>query len=196
MNQQQNQLNLNLHMQRIVTLIIGAVILIFLFLPWLKKTPPQGYQTSSYMGFAIWGGIVCAVGVAGVIVTCLMGDRLQPFTKQIKVIAMVCFGIIVLFAIIVAIASSGTELQQDENYQQVQVKKSAGIGAWLTLVAGVAGLLWVSGLLNQLMAGRTTSPASFSPPTAPGLTPPTPPGVTPPTPPGATPPPPPPPPSN
>jgi hypothetical protein len=188
MNQQQNQLNLNLHMQRIVTLIIAAVILIFLFLPWLKKSA-QGYQTTTYMGFAIWGGIVCAVGVAGVIVTCLMGDRLQPFTKQTKVIAMVCFGIILLIAIIAAIASSGTEQAQNEYYQIVEQKKSAGIGAWLTIVAGAAGLAWVSGILNQLMAGRTTSPASFSPP-------PTPPGVIPPTPPGATPPPPPPPPSN
>ena len=183
---QQNQMNLPLHMQRIVTLIIAALILIFLFLPWLKRSA-QGYQTTTYMGFTIWGGIVCAVGVAGVVVTTLLGDRLQPFTKQTKIIAMVCFGIIFLFAIIVAIASSGTEQAQDEYYQLVELKKSAGIGAWLTIVAAAAGLAWVSGILNQLTAGRTASPATFSPPTPPM------PGATPPTTQGSMPPPPPPP---
>lgn len=173
-------------MQRIVALIIGALILIFLFLTWQKKSA-QGYESATYMGFTIWGGIVSAVGVVGVVVTCLMGDRLQPFNKQSKIIAMVCFGLIFLLSLIVALASSGTEQGQTNFGEIVEIKKSAGIGAWLTLVAAVAGIAWVSGILNQLTAGKTTSPATFNPPTPPM------PGATPPTPPGSMPPPPPPP---
>src|SRR5262245_6648338 len=97
--------NVNIHKQKLITIILAALVLILLFLPW-QKIP--ALQKSSYMGYTIWGGIICAVAAAGAIGNCLLGDKLQPYTKQSKMIAIICFAAIFLFSLIVAIASSGT----------------------------------------------------------------------------------------
>lgn len=152
--------NVNIHKQKLITIIMAALVLILLFLPW-QKIP--ALVKSNYMGYTIWGGIICAIAAAAAAGNCLMGNQRQPFTKQTKIIAIVCFAVIFLFALIVAIASSGTE-QVDGGGYYVEVKKSAGIGAWLTMVVGLAGIAWTSGILGQLMQQK---PAGSMPPPPP-----------------------------
>ena len=168
--------NVNLHMQRIVSIIIGVLGLIFCFLPWVKEG--EGYGSVSHMGFSIWGGIVSALAIAGVIVNCLLiGDRTKPFDKQGRIIAMICFAVMFLLAILVLVGS-GTEQTRLNDYYVLEVKKSAGIGVWLTLVISLAGLALSSGLLNAAFAAKSTmaGPSTTAPPPAATTTPaPTPP---------------------
>jgi hypothetical protein len=163
--------NLGLHKQRLITIIIAALVLILLFLPWQKQSA-QGFQSTNYMGYTIWGGIICAVAAAGAIVNSLLGNKLQPFSKQTRIIGIVCFAVVFLFSLIVAIASSGTQQAQTEMGYIVEIKKSAGIGAWLTMVIGLAGIAWTSGILNQLMTPQRPA-GSMPPPPPPPPPPPT-----------------------
>jgi hypothetical protein len=165
--------NVSIHKQKLVAIIIAALVLILLFLPWQKQSA-QGFQSTNYMGYTIWGGIICAIGAAGAVVTCLLGNKLQPFTKQTKIIAIVCFAIVFLFALIVAIASSGSQQAQTNEGYIVEIKKSAGIGAWLGMVVGLAGIAWTSGILGQLMQQKPAGPMPAGPPPPPPPPPPTP----------------------
>lgn len=158
--------NVNIHKQKLITIILAALVLIFCFLPWIKQSA-QGFQTSSNMGFTVWGGIICAIGAVGAVIACLMGNKLEPFSKQTKIIAIVCFVVIFLFALIVAIASSGTEQAQTNIGYIVEVKKSAGIGSWLTMILGLAGIAWTSGILNQLMQSKPVGSIPPPPPPPP-----------------------------
>jgi drug/metabolite transporter (DMT)-like permease len=152
--------NLNLHKQRLITVIVGILGLIFLFLPWQKVTA-QGYEGTSHMGFTIWGGIICAIAIVVVIADSIfIGDKIRPFDKQGKIIAIACFAIMFLMTIIVLIASSDSEQLRTNLGDIVEVKKSAGIGAWLSLVLELVGLAWVSGILDKL--NLTTTPSSVT----------------------------------
>jgi len=154
--------NVNLHKQRLITIGIGALGLIFLFLPWIKT------GNSSNMGYAIWGGIICALAFAVVIVdSILLGDKTKPFDKQGKLIAIISFAFALLLTIIVLISASGTS-QVSNGYFVVEFKKSAGIGVWLSLILEIGGLVWVTGILDQLLAQQKfTAPGSTSTPPPP-----------------------------
>ncbi|MBS1631574.1 MAG: hypothetical protein JST10_03265 [Bacteroidetes bacterium] len=159
----------NLHKQRLITVAIAALGLIFLFLPWIKNSA-QGFQTSSNMGYVIWGGIICAIAFAAAIATSLLiGNKMQAFDKQGKLIAIIAFAAALLFTIIFLITASGTENQMTNLGYAVQVNKSAGIGAWLCLILEIGGLVFVSGILNKLMQQNTMAgrPASNTPPPPP-----------------------------
>lgn len=147
----------NLHKQRLITIGIAVLGLIFLFLPWIKNSA-QGFQTFSNMGYVVWGGVICAIIFAAVIViSLLIGNKMQAFDKQGKLIAIIAFAVALLFTIIVLIAASGTENRMTNQGFAVQVNKSAGIGVWLTLIVEIGGLVFVSGILDKLTQQGTTS---------------------------------------
>ncbi len=166
--------NLNLHKQRLVTILIGALGLIFLFLPWLKVQSFGG--SASHMGYNIWGGIITAIAFAAAIASSLLlGDKTKPFDKQGKLIAIIAFAVAFLFTLIVLIASSGSG-QQTAGFYVIEVKKSPGIGVWLTLVLELGGLAWVTGVLDKLAQHNAAAAGSAPPPTPPNPpAPPTPP---------------------
>lgn len=141
----------NLHQQKLITVLIGIVGIIFLFLPWQKI---QGGQ--SYMGFSIWGGIICGVAIVALIASCLVvGDRTKPFDKQGKMIAMICFGLMLLLTIIILATSGGTKQQALNQFYIVEIKTTTGIGVWLSLILELGGIAWVSGILNQLIQQKS-----------------------------------------
>lgn len=142
---------INLHKQRLITIIIAILGLIFLFLPWVRNSA-EGFQGSSNMGYAIWGGVISAIAFAAAIaISLLMGNKMQAFDKQGKLITIIAFAIALLFTIIVLIVASGSENQMTNMGFPVQVKKSAGIGVWLTLILEIGGLVFISGILDQLL---------------------------------------------
>jgi hypothetical protein len=152
--------NVNLHKQRLIAIAIGVLGLIFLFLPWIKM------GSTSHMGYGIWGGIICALAFAVVIVdSILLGDKIKPFDKQGKLIAIISFALALLLTIIVLISSSGTN-QVSNGYFVVEVKESAGIGVWLSLILEIAGLVWVSGIADKFMQS-SMSPGPSGPPPPP-----------------------------
>lgn len=147
--------NVNLHKQRLVTIGIGALGLIFLFLPWIKT------GSASHMGYGIWGGIICALAFAVAIVdSILLGDKTKPFDKQGKLIAIISFALALLLTIIVLISASGTS-QVSNGYFVVEFKKSAGIGVWLSLILEIGGLVWVTGILDKLIQQQSTTHPSM-----------------------------------
>jgi hypothetical protein len=118
------------------------------------------------MGYGVWGGIISALAFAVVIVDCiLLGDKTKPFDKQGKLIAIIAFALALLLTIIVLIASNGNG-QVSNGFFVVEVKKSTGVGVWLSLILEIAGLLWVSGILDQLMQQKpaASGPTQMPPP--------------------------------
>jgi drug/metabolite transporter (DMT)-like permease len=153
---------LNLHKQRLITIAIAGLGLIFLFLPWVKE------GTTSHMGYGIWGGIASALAFAVAIVdSILLGDKTKSFDKQGKLIATIAFAFALLLTIIVLIASSGTGQQATQFGFAIEVKKSAGIGVWLALILEIAGLVYLTGVLDKLMQQNASTPGSTpKPPTS------------------------------
>jgi hypothetical protein len=137
-NQKYKQQKINqLHKQRIFSLIIAGISLIFIFLPWWS------YDTS-FFSYKINGfrnlGLLSVAGIVGVIIIVCAGDKTQLFAGKIKTIALISFGAIMMGAIAaIALppALSGYGLSAN-----------SGIGLWLTLVSGLMGILVVSGLLK------------------------------------------------
>ena len=155
----------NLHKQRLIALIIAAVALISIFLPWtVQKVAQQfldffnqgggGGGRSTMNGFRNTG-LLSFLGIAGVAVASLMGDKMKEYDKNTKMIAMVSFGVISLGALIY--------LLQLSSRTNKALGASAGIGLWIALIVGLAGVAWVSGILNQMTQSKpsagTTPPA-------------------------------------
>jgi hypothetical protein len=160
-NQKTNDMqNVNLHKQRLITVAMAALGLIFLFLPWATL----GAGIGSKMGYAIVGGIISAIAFAGIIVDSLvLGDKTKPFDKTGKLIAIIAFAIAFLMTLIVAFGGSE---KVSNGVFEMEIKRTAGIGVWLTLILEIAGLLWITGVLDKLMQQKTSSSGGF-PPSAP-----------------------------
>mgnify|MGYP001198442372 FL=1 len=138
----QNQLHimeqLNFHKQKLYSLIVAGVALIAIILPWLTFSF-GGFGGGSANGLRSWG-LLSVLGVGGVAVACFMGDKTKEFDATFKKVAMGSFGAIALGALLffIRIGSAGGGFG---------VAKS-GLGLWLCLIAGLAGLGWVMGLIK------------------------------------------------
>jgi hypothetical protein len=178
---------INLHQKKLIAILEAAFAMIALLLPWTKYKVGQtlnmydmygmggmagGGGIEPDNGFRSWGWLVL-LGVVGVVVWSLLRDQTKDYDKQTKAGALASFGAITVGAIAYLITLNGTGTLQDMQGRQVTV--AAGMGLWSALVAGVVGLLWVSGLMEQFAAKNKSIPPS-APPTAP--TPPAPPAAT------------------
>lgn len=160
--------NVNLHKQRLIAAAIAGLGLIFLFLPWVKL----GAGVGSKMGYAVVGGIISAIAFVAIIADSLaIGDKTKPFDKTGKLIAIIAFAIAFLLTLIIAFGGSQ---KVPNGVFEIEIKSSPGIGVWLTMILEIAGLLWVTGILDKLMQQKTTSSGGF-PPSAPPPPPPPPP---------------------
>ncbi|MEO7394368.1 MAG: hypothetical protein ABIU11_05450 [Chitinophagaceae bacterium] len=128
--------NLNFHKQKLYSLIIGGVALISLLLPWMTFSY-GGFGGGSTNGFGSWG-ILALLGVGAVGVASFMGDKAKEYDATMKKVALGGFGAIGIAAILyfIRISSAGGGLLKP------------GLGLWLSLLAGAAGLLFLLGIIK------------------------------------------------
>jgi hypothetical protein len=119
---------MNFHKQKLYSLIIAGVALIALILPWIT------YYFASSNGLRSWG-LLSLLGVAGVAVACFMGNKALAFDLTSKKIALGSFAAIAAGALIFFVRFNGLGFK-------------AGFGLWLCLLAGLAGIGWVLGLVK------------------------------------------------
>ena len=141
--------NLNLHKQKLYAVIVAAVGLLAMFLPWWKVSF-GGYGGFGGGGYSINGmheiGLLAFVGfVAAGVVTFVMGDRSKPYDGQVKMIAAASFGVAALIAII----------------QFARQSKFTSFGLYLAIIAGIAGAVIVYMMKpEQFGASKPPTPPS------------------------------------
>lgn len=128
---------LNLHKQRIYSLIIAGVALITLILPWISVNI---YGISrSWNGFKGWG-MLSLLGIAGVAVASFMGDKTKDYDDTMKKVVLGSFGAIALGAILFFIRKTTVT----GGIPGV----NTGIGLWLCLAVGALGVLFHMGIVK------------------------------------------------
>jgi hypothetical protein len=156
---------INLHQRKLYAIIEAALALIALLLPWTNYKITQAFNffggggggsIPSDNGFRSWGYLVL-LGIVGVIICSLMGDKTKDYDGNMKLATMASFGAIALGSIIYMIRLNSVGPLQDNGGNPVTV--SAGFGLWTALIAGVIGLAWVSGVLDQVMK-KPTAPVA------------------------------------
>lgn len=184
-----------LHKEKLFALLEAAFALIGLFLTWTVEkynNPQMGNQnqmggfgqmnqmnamtTQTQNGFHSWG-YLALVGVIGVVIAILLTpDKTKPYDKNTKTITLLSFLAIIVGALVYMITLSSEAKKLTAAYQQqygITYDASAGMGLWVTLVAGVVGLAWVSGFLTKLSVNNTnppTTPTTPAPPATPTVT--------------------------
>jgi peptidoglycan/LPS O-acetylase OafA/YrhL len=120
--------NLNLHKQKLYALIVAAVGLIAVLLPWYKVSLGLG-GFGSYSQNGLHGlGIITFLGFIGAgVIIFTMGDKTKPFEGQAKMIAAACFAGAGLFALIQFLSQS----------------HFTSFGLYLSILAGIAGAVIV-----------------------------------------------------
>ena len=161
---------LGLHQRKLFALAEALFAFIALLLPWTKYSV-EGFNMfggaasiPSDNGFRSWGWLVI-IGVAGVVVCSVLGDKLRDYVGNLRYGVMGAFGLIVLGAIIYLIRLNSVGPLQTQD--GIPVKAGAGMGLWLALVAGVIGLAWVSGILDKLNQRSVSSAPPSTPPPPP-----------------------------
>lgn len=155
--------NLNLHKQKLYSLIIAGVGLIAIILPWMSVSVNLGgfggMGGTSANGFRGWG-YLSLLGVVAVVIAALLGDKTKDYDEMFKKVALGGFAAIAAGAIIffIRILSYG-------NGGFTGVKTSSGFGLWIAIVAGLAGLAVLLGLVKVPDITKNTPP----PPTPPNV---------------------------
>jgi hypothetical protein len=123
-----------MHKQRLYSFIIAIVAFITLFLPWIS------FGFLSENGFHSWG-ILSMLGSLVIVAMTFMGNRELPFDATIKNVVLAGFGAIALGALIrlLTLSSYGGGLFGSAN---------AGVGLWLCLIVGIAGLAFSFGVIK------------------------------------------------
>jgi len=126
--------------QKLYSLIVAGVALLSIFLPWITiKLGILGGNSAN--GLRGWG-VLSLLSVGVVAAACFMGDKTKEFDANTKKIALGGFGGIALGALLFFIRKSsyGGGMLNDA--------VGTGFGLWLCLLAGIAGLAWVYGLIK------------------------------------------------
>lgn len=129
---------MNFHKQKLYSLIVAGLALIAMILPWVSISL-GAFGGGSVNGFRGWG-ILSLLGIAGVAVACLMGDKTKEFDEMYKKVAMGSFGAIAGGALIFFLRIN--------SFAGGFGGVGSGFGLWLCLLAGLAGLGWVLGLIK------------------------------------------------
>ena len=123
---------LNFHKQKLYSLVIAGIALISLLLPW-QTVSFGGFGAASINGFHGWG-LLTLIGVIAVAALSWMGNKSAPYDDNSKKIVMGGFGAIALGALLTLVTTS-------------QFVKG-GIGLWIGLIAGAAGLAILLGFIK------------------------------------------------
>lgn len=134
--------NLGFHKSKLYSLILAAVGLISLLLPWISVSA-GGFGGASKNGFGGWGLLVL-IGIGVAVASCFMGDRTKPYDDMGKKLALGGFGAMaggaLIYLIRVFTVGGG-------KYGGI-VKVSPGFGLFIGLAAGVIGLLLLLGMVK------------------------------------------------
>ncbi len=130
--------NLNLHKLKLYSLIVAGVALIAIFLNWISWSI-GGYGGGGANGLRGWG-LLSLIGVGAVAAACFMGDKSKEFDANGKKIAMGGFGAIALGALLFFLRLSSV----GGGFGGIK----AGLGLWICLAAGLAGLALIFGLIK------------------------------------------------
>jgi len=142
--------NLNLHKQRLFSLIIAGVALISLLLPWFSVKAVGGFGIgASKNGLNSWG-LIALLGIVAVAIASFMGDKTKPYDAMYKKVALGGFGAIAGGALIYLIRV----LTVGNSY----VKASPGFGLIIGLLAGLAGLGFLLGMIKVPENKKPTPP--------------------------------------
>ena len=145
---------IQLHQQRLYSLIFAGVALIAMMLPWSVFNFGGFIAKQTSNGFSGWG-ILSFFGIAGAVVASLLGDKTKELDQTFKYVAIGSFVAVILGAFIrfMDIVNSGG------------FGVRSGLGIWLCIIAGIVGLLWVTGVLK--MPAKTPISSSSMPPAPP-----------------------------
>lgn len=148
------QNNINLHQQKLYSLIIGAVGLLGMILPWASTQGFGGYGSTSVNGFQGWG-ILSLFGIIGVLVSSLFGDKTKPYDQNMKYLAIGGFAALTLGAFIYFMQISG-----NKGGMFGLAGPKSGMGLWFCIVPGIIGMLWAAGVLKVAPPKPPAPPAN------------------------------------
>jgi uncharacterized membrane protein len=141
---------MNFHKQKLYSLIIAGVALVALLLPWVSVNFLGASQ--SWNGIRGWG-ILSLVGIGGVAALSFMGNKADDYSDEYKKYVMAAFGAIALGAVLFFLRKSSVAGGFNDLVK-------TGIGLWLCLIAGLAGLALSYGLIkieNKTTTNTTTN---------------------------------------
>lgn len=127
---------MNFHKQKLYALIAAGAALVALLLPWAKVSY-GGFGGGSDNGLR-GEGLISLLGIIAVAVAAFMGDKTKMFEGNFKNIALGGFGAIILGAVIafINVGSKGAGIVKP------------GFGIYLAILIGVAGLLFLLGVIK------------------------------------------------
>jgi hypothetical protein len=128
--------SINMHQQKLYSLVLGGVGLLGMILPWANIDNGM-MSRSAGNGFAGWG-LLSLFGVVAILVSSLAGDKTVTYDQNMRYLAIGGFGGITLGAFISFMQVSGN----------AAMGIKSGIGVWFCIIAGVLGLLWVTGVIK------------------------------------------------
>jgi hypothetical protein len=129
---------MNLHKHKLYSLIAAGIALVALLLPWVSISFLGVSQ--SWNGLRGWG-LLSLVGVLAVGALSFMGNKPDNYTSEYKKYVMIAFGAVAVGAVLFFLRKSSVA----GGYNNL-VK--TGIGLWICLIAGLAGLAFNYGLIK------------------------------------------------
>lgn len=140
---------LPLHKTKLYALILAAVGLVGMILPWASINMGFGGARSSGNGFQGWG-ILSLFGLIAVVVASLVGDKLRDYDANMRYLAIGGFSGLALGALIAFMQLNGNT--------QLGTSVKSGIGIWFVIIAGVLGVLWTTGVIKLNSSPRPPYP--------------------------------------
>jgi hypothetical protein len=138
---------MNFHKQKLYSLIAAGVALVALLLPWVSINFLGASQ--SWNGLRGWG-LLSLVGIGGVVALSFIGNKSDDYTAEYKKYVMIAFGAVAAGALLFFMRKNSVAGGFDNLVK-------TGIGLWLCLVAGLAGVALNYGLIKIENKSETTS---------------------------------------
>lgn len=135
---------MNFHKQKLYSLIVAGVALIALLLPWVSINVFGASQ--SLNGFRSWG-YLSFLGVIGVVFLSFNGNKAEKYTEEYKRYVLIAFAAIAVGTILFFLRKDAIVTGFDNAGNLNDIVK-AGIGLWICLLAGLAGIALNYGLIK------------------------------------------------
>ncbi len=117
--------------QKMYLLIFAALGLISLLLPWARVS---AYGFSSSQNGLKGEGLIALLGIIGLCVAALMGDKTKALDTNMRYVALGSFGAIILATILV--------------FLSIKSPVKPGLGLFLAIAVSVLGLLLLLGVVK------------------------------------------------
>lgn len=136
---------MNFHKQKLYSLIAAAVALISMLLTWM--TVSLFIASKSFNGFHSWGWL-SFIGIVGVGALSFMGNKQENYTAEHKNYILISFGAIALGAFLFFLRKNSIAAGGAEGAEFIKDLVKTGIGVWICIAAGLAGLALNYGLIK------------------------------------------------